>query len=78
MAKTMTLRLDDELGAMLELVARVDEQSLNETVRAAIDAHVAERRSDEAFKVRLRKRHEKDAALYQRLARQLQHGREQT
>jgi len=69
MAKTMTLRLDDERAAMLELVARADEKSLTDTVRDAIDRHIEERRKDEEFKDRLRHRHETERALYERLAR---------
>lgn len=69
MAKTMTLRLDDERAAMLELVARADDKSLTDTVRDAIDRHIDERRKDEQFKERLRQRHEAERALYERLAR---------
>lgn len=69
MAKTMTLRLDDERAATLELVARADGQSVTEAVRAAIDAHIEERRRDKAFMERLRHRHEEERALYERLAR---------
>ncbi len=69
MAKTMTLRLDDERAALLELVARADDKSLTDTVRDAIDLHIEERRKDEAFKERLRQRHETERTLYERLAR---------
>jgi hypothetical protein len=68
MAKTMTLRLTDEQAATLELVARTDGQTLTEAVRVAIDAHIAERRRDEDFKERLRRRHEEESALYERLS----------
>jgi predicted DNA-binding protein len=69
MAKNMTLRLDDERAAMLELVARADDKTVTETVRAAIDAHIEERRKDKAFMERLRRRHEQERELYERLAR---------
>jgi hypothetical protein len=69
MPKTMTLRLDDERAATLELVARADGQSFTEAVRAAIDAHIEKRRDDEAFMARLRERHEREAELYARLAK---------
>ena len=68
MAKAITLRLDDERAATLELVARADNQTLTEAVRVAIDAHIAERRRDEDFKERLRRRHEQERSLYERLA----------
>lgn len=68
MAKSMTLRLDDETAAMLELVARADDETVTEAVRKAIDAHIEERRRDAEFKERLRRRHEEERALYERLA----------
>jgi predicted transcriptional regulator len=68
MAKSMTLRLDDERAAMLELVARADDQTVTEAVRTAIDAHIEERRKDEQFKERLRRRHQEERVLYERLA----------
>lgn len=68
MSKTMTLRLDDEQAATLELVARADDQSLTDAVRAAIDEHIEARRRDQAFIERLRKRHEEERELYERLA----------
>ncbi len=69
MAKTMTLRLDDERAATLELVARADDQSVTEAVRVAIDAHIEERRRDTAFIERLHRHHEEERALYERLSR---------
>lgn len=68
MPKTMTLRLDDERAAMLELVARADDKSLTEAVRDAIDLHIESRRRNEEFKERLRQRHETERSLYERLA----------
>ena len=68
MPKTMTLRLDDERAATLELVARADEQTLTDAVRTAIDEHIERRRRDKDFIARLRKRHEDERELYERLA----------
>jgi predicted DNA-binding protein len=68
MPRTMTLRLTDEQAATLDLVARADGQTVTEAVRTAIDAHIEERRRDEDFKERLRRRHEEERALYRRLA----------
>lgn len=69
MSKTMTLRLDDERAATLELVARADDQTLTDAVRTAIDAHIAQRRRDKDFMARLRERHQREAELYERLAK---------
>lgn len=68
MPRTMTLRLTDEQAAMLDVVARADEQTVTEAVRTAIDAHIDERRRDKGFKERLRRRHEEERALYERLS----------
>jgi predicted DNA-binding protein len=68
MAKTMTLRLDDERAATLEMVARADEQTVTEAIRTAIDAHIEERRLDKEFRDRLQRRHEEERSLYERLA----------
>jgi hypothetical protein len=68
MPRTMTLRLTDEQAATLDLVARADGQTVTEAVRTAIDAHIDERRRDEGFKERLRRRHEEERELYKRLA----------
>lgn len=65
----MTLRLDDERAATLELVAQVDDKSLTDTVRAAIDAHIDERRNDADFQARLKAAQERHAAVLERLAR---------
>lgn len=69
MSKTMTLRLDDERAATLELVARADDQNLNDAVRAAIDTHIAARRQDKDFLERLKRRHEEESELYEQLAK---------
>jgi hypothetical protein len=69
MAKTMTLRLEDEQAATLELVARADNQNITDAVRAAIDEHIEARRSDATFIERLHARQEQERELYERLAR---------
>jgi hypothetical protein len=52
-SKIMTLRLEEAQAAILEMVARADGQSLTEAVRAAIDAQIAQRRTDKDFQDRL-------------------------
>jgi predicted DNA-binding protein len=69
MPRTMTLRLTDEQAATLDLVARADDRTVTEVVRTAIDAHIEERRRDKDFKERLRRRHEQEQALYERLSK---------
>lgn len=69
MPRTMTLRLTDEQAATLDLVARADDRTVTEVVRTAIDAHIEERRRDKDFKERLRRRHEQERALYERLSK---------
>ena len=67
--KTMTLRLDDERAAALELLARAEDKTLTDAVRAAIDEHIETRRKDKAFMERLRQRHERERELFERLAK---------
>jgi hypothetical protein len=69
MPRTMTLRLTDEQAATLDLVARADDQTVTEAVRTAIDAHIEGRRRDKDFKERLRRRHEEERELYERLSK---------
>jgi predicted transcriptional regulator len=69
MAKTMTLRLQDELARELEAVARIDDISLSDAVRAAITEHVEARRADRAFQERLDKFMNENQAILERLAR---------
>ena len=71
MAKTMTLRLDEERAALLELIARADGQTLTDAVRAAIDAYIEQRRNDQAFRERLAKRHEEERTLVARFGAHL-------
>ena len=52
MAKSMTLRLDDERAASLTLVARIDGVSVTECVRLAIDAYARARRADPRWRRR--------------------------
>jgi predicted transcriptional regulator len=68
-SKNMTLRLDDERAAMLEMVARAEDKTMTEAVRDAIDAHIEARRNDAEFMERLRRRHEQERELYERLAK---------
>ena len=67
--KTMTLRLDDERAATLELMARAENKTVTDTVRAAIDEHIEARRRDKAFMGRLKARHERERELFERLAK---------
>ena len=44
--KTLAIRLDDQLHAQLTVVAQLEETSITEVIRTAIEAYVAERRSN--------------------------------
>lgn len=69
MSKNLTLRLDEELAADTEALARAEGKSLNETVKQALKEAVERRRSDPEFKARLRRIIEEDRELLERLAR---------
>ena len=69
MAKNLTVRLDDELAADTEALARAEGKSLNETVKQALGEAVERRRKDPKFKARLRRIIEEDRELLERLAK---------
>lgn len=69
MPKNLTVRLDDDLAADAEALARAEGQSLNETVKVALREAVERRRKDPQFKARLRRIIEEDRELLERLAK---------
>ncbi|HUO70705.1 MAG TPA: ribbon-helix-helix protein, CopG family [Solirubrobacteraceae bacterium] len=69
MAKNLTVRLDEQLAADTEALARAEGKSLNETVKQALRESVERRRSDPAFRARLRDIIEADRELLERLAK---------
>lgn len=69
MAKNLTVRLDDELAADTEALARAEGQSLNETVKTALREAVERRRDDPEFKQRVRLIIKEDTELLERLAK---------
>ncbi len=69
MPKNMTVRLDDELAADTEALARAEGKSLNETVKQALSEAVERRRQDPEFRSRVRRIIEEDRELLERLAR---------
>ncbi len=69
MSKNFTVRLSDEDAADAEALARAEGVSLNETVRRALAEAVERRRSDPAFKARVRRIIKEDRELLERLAR---------
>lgn len=69
MPKNMTVRLDDDLAADAEALARAEGVSLNETVKLALHEAVERRRSDPEFRTRVRQIIEQDRELLERLAK---------
>ena len=69
MAKNLTVRLDEQLAADTEALARAEGKSLNETVKQALRESVERRRSDPEFKARLRRIINEDRELLERLAK---------
>lgn len=65
--KAMSLRIDDELSAEMNAVARADDVPASEVIRAALYRYIAARKSDPKFQDRLRELIEKDRALIERL-----------
>jgi hypothetical protein len=68
MAKTMTLRLDDETARALDTIAQVDGTSISDAAREAINRRIEARRNDPDFKARLRRLLEENREALERLA----------
>jgi hypothetical protein len=69
MGKNLTLRLDDQLAADTEALARAEGKSLNETVEQALIEAVERRRKNAEFRKRLTLIIEQDRELLERLAK---------
>jgi hypothetical protein len=69
MAKNLTVRLPEQLAADAEALARVEGQSVNETIKQALEEAIARRRKDPKFRARLRKIIDEDRELLERLAK---------
>jgi hypothetical protein len=67
--KHLTVRLDDEVAADTEALARVEGRSLNETIQQAIVEAVERRRNDPDFGSRLERIIREDRELLERLAK---------
>jgi len=68
-AKTMTLRLDEDRAAELEAVSRADDMPISDSIRAAIDSHIENRKNDKEFQARLKRLVERERGVLDRLAK---------
>jgi hypothetical protein len=69
MTKNLTVRLPEQLAADAEALARVEGQSVNETIKQALEEAVERRRKDPKFRARLRRIIQEDQELLERLAK---------
>lgn len=69
MTKNLTVRLDDDLAADTEALARAEGQSLNETVKEALREAIERRRRDPKFRARIQRIIKEDRELLERLAK---------
>ncbi len=67
--KALTLRLPAEQAEALEKVAEIDETSVTEAIREAIDTHIAHRIADEEFQRRLKTSIDRHQRVLDRLAK---------
>lgn len=67
-AKAISVRLPKGLAGELKTLARVEDVSHSELVRAAIQHFIATRRTDLDFKEHLKKRLEEDAEILKRFS----------
>lgn len=63
----MTVRLSDQAGEDLDVIARVEGTSVAETFRRAVDQYIARHEEDPHFQARLKRQMESDRAAYTRL-----------
>jgi predicted DNA-binding protein len=66
--KVTTVRMSAEQAGQLEAVAKVDDIPVSEAIRQAISTHIAERRKDQEFRERLRRRLDEDRVILEKLA----------
>jgi uncharacterized membrane-anchored protein YjiN (DUF445 family) len=66
--KVTTFRCPAALGDQLDAIARVDETTVSEILRRAIEEHIAKRRADGAFQTRLKMLIAHDRAVLDKLA----------
>lgn len=67
--KAMSLRLEPDQARDLQAVADTDGITVADAVRDAIDVHIRNRREDDTFRERLRRRIEENQDILERLAR---------
>jgi predicted transcriptional regulator len=67
--KTISLRLDDDQARAIDALAMVEETSVSEIIRAAIDDRIAKRRADKDFQARLKRAVERNQEALELLAK---------
>jgi predicted DNA-binding protein len=67
-SKAVSVRLPEKLAVGLAAIARAEGVPISETVRAAIEEHLATRSTDPIFQEHLRKRLEEDAEILKRFS----------
>ncbi len=66
--KARRLRLPADQAETIEATAGIEEISINEEIRRAIDAHIEARRADPEFRRRLQASIERNREIFDRLA----------
>jgi Arc/MetJ-type ribon-helix-helix transcriptional regulator len=64
----ISVRVPDELAAEITVIARIEDVSVSEVIRAAIYRHLSLLNTDAAFQDRLRKRLDEDREILERYA----------
>ena len=67
--KTISLRLDDDQARAIDALAMVEETSVSEIIRAAIEDRIAKRRADKDFQARLKRAVERNQEALELLAK---------
>jgi hypothetical protein len=66
--KAISVRISEEMGRELDVLARIEGVSISEAIRVAVHRYIATCGSNQAFKERLRRRLEEDREFLERLA----------
>jgi predicted transcriptional regulator len=68
MTKATSIRIEEDLKAEVDAVARADDVPASEVIRAALYRYIAERKTDPQFQSRIRELLQKDREVIERLA----------
>jgi DNA polymerase elongation subunit (family B) len=67
--KNMTLRLDDQDAAILEMIARIEGRPIAEVLRESVEWLIAQRAADAGFMAKYHQAVEESSKLFERFSK---------